>query len=80
LILLALLVLWLPCEVQIPSLLTLTKKSSVGWANGLHYSDSISGSGGNIAFVDGHVVYLTPKSLNAAFQKLGLGTNRFAIP
>lgn len=61
-------------------LLTLTKSSSLGWANGLHFTNSISGSGGNILFADGHVVYLKPKMLNADFQNQGLATNRFAIP
>ena len=68
-----------------PGLLSITKESSVGWANGLHYSDTISGSGGNTGYVDGHLEYLTPKSMNAAFkptvfQPLGSATNYFAIP
>lgn len=63
-----------------PGLLTLTKSSSLGWVNGLHFTNSISGSGGNILFADGHVEYLKPKSLNAAFQNQNLATNRFAVP
>jgi prepilin-type processing-associated H-X9-DG protein/prepilin-type N-terminal cleavage/methylation domain-containing protein len=61
-------------------LLTVTKSSSLGWVNGLHFSNSISGSGGNILFADGHVEYLKPKMLNADFQNQGLATNRFAVP
>ena len=63
-----------------PGLLVLTPKSSVGWTDGLHFSNSISGSGGNILFVDGHVEFLKPKILNADFHDQGLATNRFAIP
>jgi len=63
-----------------PGLLVLTPKSSVGWTDGLHFSNSISGSGGNILFVDGHVEFLKPKALNAGFHDQGLATNRFAIP
>ena len=63
-----------------PGLLVLTPKSSVGWTDGLHFSNSISGSGGNILFVDGHVDFLKPKALNAGFHDQGLATNRFAIP
>jgi len=61
-------------------LLTLTRSSSLGWVNGLHFTNSISGSGGNILFADDHVEYLKPKTLNADFQNQGLATNRFAIP
>ena len=61
-------------------LLTLTKTSSLGWMNGLHFTNSISGSGGNILFADGHVDFLKPKALNASFRGQVLNTSRFAIP
>ena len=63
-----------------PGLLILTKTSSISWANGLHFSNSISGSGGNILFVDGYGEFLKPKALNASIQSEGLVTNRIAIP
>ena len=63
-----------------PGLLVLAPKLSVGWTDGLHFSNSISGSGGNILFVDGHVEFLKPKALNASFRDQGLAANRFAIP
>jgi prepilin-type processing-associated H-X9-DG protein/prepilin-type N-terminal cleavage/methylation domain-containing protein len=63
-----------------PGLLTLTKTSSIGWVNGLHFTNSISSSGGNILFADGHVEYLKPKTLNEDFHNQGLTTNRFTIP
>ena len=63
-----------------PGLLALTGTTAVGWMNGLHFSNSISGSGGNILFADGHVEYLKPKVLNVDFHSQGLTTNRLAIP
>jgi len=63
-----------------PGLVLLTSKLSVGWAEGLHFSPTISGSGGNILFADGHVEYLKPKALNREFQREDSATNRFAIP
>lgn len=63
-----------------PGLLVLTTKSYVGWTDGLHFSNSISGSGGNILSVDGHVEFIKSKELNAGFHDQGLATNHFAIP
>ena len=63
-----------------PGLLVLTPKSSVGWTEELHFSNSIANSGGNILFADGHVKYLKPKALNSAFQTQDSATNRLAIP
>jgi prepilin-type processing-associated H-X9-DG protein len=57
-------------------LLELNPKSSVGWTEELHYSQS-HGACGNILFADGHVEFLKSKALNSAFQS---STNRLAIP
>jgi prepilin-type processing-associated H-X9-DG protein/prepilin-type N-terminal cleavage/methylation domain-containing protein len=57
-------------------LLEFNPKSSVGWTEELHYSQS-HGARGNILFADGHVEFLKSKALNSAFQS---GTNRLAIP
>ena len=67
-------------DIAKPGLYELASKSRVSWAEELHFSKSISGSGGNILFADGHVEYLKPKTLNSAFQSQVSNTNRFAIP
>lgn len=59
-----------------PGLLELNPKSSVGWTEELHYSQS-HGACGNILFTDGHVEFLKTKALNPAVQS---GTSRLAIP
>ncbi len=57
-------------------LLKLNPKSSVGWTEELHYSQS-HGACGDILFADGHVEFLKSKALNSAFES---STNRFVVP
>jgi prepilin-type N-terminal cleavage/methylation domain-containing protein len=62
-----------------PGLFTYSKGCVLDWTRELH-GEVKNGPIGVLSFMDGHAEAIQNKNLNSAFQRGGLGTNRYVVP